>query len=204
MVTYSHNRFFVTVTSCMDIIHDVTKWAVHLWSGDPPNNRQRQYLPKFAIVANSDAQQLFISGRQSVPFPTPFAPSTRPLSLTARITQPHQGGFAGGSSDPRQTGNTVRVLCHQTVSQSQLTFAIFLKYSIKKKKLIQFSTIRPSDTRGRKHTYQVDAGYEKAGTRHGAVQNLIRQITILIAEAEALHDTAGQILQRSGRRASLT
>ncbi len=31
MVTYGHDRFFVTVTSCMDIIHDVTKWAVHLW-----------------------------------------------------------------------------------------------------------------------------------------------------------------------------
>ncbi len=30
MVTYGHDRFFVTVTSCMDIIHDVTKWAVHL------------------------------------------------------------------------------------------------------------------------------------------------------------------------------
>ncbi len=31
MVTYGTDRFFVTVTSCMDIIHDVTKWAVHLW-----------------------------------------------------------------------------------------------------------------------------------------------------------------------------
>ncbi len=31
MVTYGHDRFFVTVTSLMDIIHDVTKWAVHLW-----------------------------------------------------------------------------------------------------------------------------------------------------------------------------
>ncbi len=30
-VTYGHDRFFVTVTSRMDIIHDVTKWAVHLW-----------------------------------------------------------------------------------------------------------------------------------------------------------------------------
>ncbi len=30
MVTYGHDRFFVTVTSRMDIIHDVTKWAVHL------------------------------------------------------------------------------------------------------------------------------------------------------------------------------
>ncbi len=30
LVTYSHDRFFVTVTSRMDIIHDVTKWAVHL------------------------------------------------------------------------------------------------------------------------------------------------------------------------------
>ncbi len=29
-VTYGYNRFFVTVTSHMDIIHDVTKWAVHL------------------------------------------------------------------------------------------------------------------------------------------------------------------------------
>ncbi len=31
-VTYGHDRFFVTVTSRMDIIHDVTKWAVHLQS----------------------------------------------------------------------------------------------------------------------------------------------------------------------------
>ncbi len=30
MVTYGQDRFFVTVTSRMDIIHDVTKWAVHL------------------------------------------------------------------------------------------------------------------------------------------------------------------------------
>ncbi len=30
MVTYGHDRFFVTVTSHMDVIHDVTKWAVHL------------------------------------------------------------------------------------------------------------------------------------------------------------------------------
>ncbi len=29
-VTYGHDRFFVTVTSHMDIILDVTKWAVHL------------------------------------------------------------------------------------------------------------------------------------------------------------------------------
>ncbi len=32
MVTYGHDRFFVTVTSRMDIIHDVTKWALHLWN----------------------------------------------------------------------------------------------------------------------------------------------------------------------------
>ncbi len=31
MVTYGHDRFFVTVTSHMDLIHVVTKWAVHLW-----------------------------------------------------------------------------------------------------------------------------------------------------------------------------
>ncbi len=31
MVTYGHDRFFVTVTSRMDIIYDMTKWAVHLW-----------------------------------------------------------------------------------------------------------------------------------------------------------------------------
>ncbi len=31
MVTYGHDRFFVMFTSRMDIIHDVTKWAVHLW-----------------------------------------------------------------------------------------------------------------------------------------------------------------------------
>ncbi len=31
MVMYGHDRFFVTVASRMDIIHDVTKWAVHLW-----------------------------------------------------------------------------------------------------------------------------------------------------------------------------
>ncbi len=30
MVTYGHYRFFMTVMSCMDIIHDMTKWAVHL------------------------------------------------------------------------------------------------------------------------------------------------------------------------------
>ncbi len=30
MVTYGHDRFFVMVTSRMDIKHDVTKWAVHL------------------------------------------------------------------------------------------------------------------------------------------------------------------------------
>ncbi len=29
-VTFGHDRFFVTVTSHMDIIHEVTKWAVHL------------------------------------------------------------------------------------------------------------------------------------------------------------------------------
>ncbi len=32
MITYGHDRFFVTVTSHMDIIHDMTKWAVHLCS----------------------------------------------------------------------------------------------------------------------------------------------------------------------------
>ncbi len=31
MVTYGHDRFFVMVTSRMDIIHNMTKWAVHLW-----------------------------------------------------------------------------------------------------------------------------------------------------------------------------
>ncbi len=36
MVTYGHDRFFVTVTSRMDIIHDVTKWAVHLCSEIQP------------------------------------------------------------------------------------------------------------------------------------------------------------------------
>ncbi len=30
MVIYGHDRFFVTVTSRMDIIHDVTKSTVHL------------------------------------------------------------------------------------------------------------------------------------------------------------------------------
>ncbi len=29
-VPFGHDRFFVIVTSRMDIIHDVTKWAVHL------------------------------------------------------------------------------------------------------------------------------------------------------------------------------
>ncbi len=31
MVTYGHDRFFGMVTSRMDIINDMAKWAVHLW-----------------------------------------------------------------------------------------------------------------------------------------------------------------------------
>ncbi len=43
MVTYGYDRFFVTVTLRMDIIHDVTKWAVHLCCG------HLTYWPNFSI-----------------------------------------------------------------------------------------------------------------------------------------------------------
>jgi hypothetical protein len=52
-------------------------------------------------------------------------------------------------------------------------------------------------------THGVDAGDEQTGSWHSAVQHLERQIAVLVAETEALHNATCQVLQCSRGEARL-
>lgn len=52
-------------------------------------------------------------------------------------------------------------------------------------------------------TYRCDGGDEQTGSWHGTVQHLEREEAILMGQTETLHDASGQILESTGRRATL-
>ena len=50
-------------------------------------------------------------------------------------------------------------------------------------------------------THNVDAGDEEGGPGHGRVEHLVREQAVLTVEREALHNAAGEVLQRLRREA---
>ena len=52
-------------------------------------------------------------------------------------------------------------------------------------------------------THGLDAGDEKRGPRHGAVEHLEGEVPVLAGQAEALHDAAREVLQGPRGHAAL-